>query len=354
MIDWPERCRSCDRHCELAAPEEVGLCSYGLNYYRIDDDLLITGIVLRDYPIETPARRKMYSLLRHQLVSQAQLDDIIELSNRGTAAIEAELKARMEKVVQDYKRSRVYYDEILAGLEPEIEKAITQVHDYRKFVQQVLGNLDVLLEEKFPNSSLVEKVERAGHEEAAIYWSAFMMNEKLDAVAYLKEPDRILEVTERSKFSLHEQVDRYVRIYQRLADQRKVGIEVGQKKAETEGNARALGFIPHTLIDNAVKYAPSDTKIEIGLSQGEDRALLTVSSFGPKIARDEQEAIFDPFVRGVAAREMRVEGAGFGLAAAQVIAIAHGTRINVGQASTPRSEDDTYWTTFVVGFEPAR
>ena len=260
----------------------------------------------------------------------------------------------MEKVAQDYKRSRVYYHEILAGLEPEIEKAIAQVHDYKQFVQQIFQNLDVLLEEKFPNSSLVEKVELASHEEAAIYWSAFMMMEKLDAVAYLKSPERISEVTERSKFSLHEQIERYVRIYQRLADQRKIKINVGARKAETEGNTRALGFIPHTLIDNAVKYAPSGTQIEIATTQGEDRALLMVSSFGPKIAKKEQQAIFDPFVRGAAARDMRVEGAGFGLAAAQVIAIAHDTRINVNQSNISRSEDETYWTTFAVSFDRAR
>jgi len=353
LVDWPDRCHSCDRHCELSNENEIGLCSYGLNYYRVDHDLLITGIVLRDFAIDTPARRKMYAQLRHQLVSLKQLKDIIQLSRHGTARIEADFEQRMEEVVQKYRQSRYYYDEILTGLQPEIERVMAQVHDYKQFVQQIFHNLDVILESRFPNSSLLEKVERAEHEEAAIYWSAFMMNEKLDAVAYLQSPDRILEVTERGRFQLHEQVERYVRIYQRLADQREITVKVGNSAAETEGNIRALGFIPHTLIDNAVKYAPSGTRIEIDFFEDMDQVHLSVASFGPKISEPELLTIFDPFVRGVAAQCMRVEGAGFGLAAAQVIAVAHGTRIEVRQ-SAEEGPDDTFMTTFTVGFERRR
>jgi signal transduction histidine kinase len=354
LIDWPERCSGCDRQCETSTANDLSLCSYGLNYLRVDDDLLIAGIVVNDYPGNTPARQKMKRRLGNQGISKKSLERIVDLSRSSIEQLEAELDSRFEQVVSEYRESQGYYEEIVERIRPEMQQALAQVHDYKQFVQQIIQNMDVLLEERFPERSLTDKIEGAKHEEAAIYWAAEMMDEKLEAVAFLQFPERIQELTEQGRFSLHGMVLKYVRIYQRKADQRGLSISVsGECWTEIEGNTRALGIIPHTLIDNATKYAPENSRVEIIFEELAGDVEFSVRSFGPAISTGEQETIFDPFVRGAAAREMRREGTGFGLAAAQAIARAHDTQIKVKQTKESGPED-TYMTTFQVKFEGAR
>lgn len=352
LIDWPDRCTGCDRHCEQGTQGDIGLCSYGLNYLRIDENLMIAGIVLRDYHLETTARKKMYRAMRHQLVSREDLEKVRLQFGKGIARAAAVVKDRLEDVVSEYRQSKLYQEEIVHRLRPQMEKALAQVHDYKQFVQQIIQNMDVILDKKFPNHSLSEKILKAEHEEAAILWAARVMDEKLEAVAFLQYPERIREVKERGSFHIFNVVQTYVMIYQRKADQGGISVEIsGDDCVIIEGNTRALGIIPHTLIDNAIKYAPPNTQVEIKLQHLEEKISFSVASFGPMIRSDETETIFDPFVRGIDAQRMRKEGSGFGLAAAQAVALAHDTHIRV-QQGRKQGPEGTYRTTFEVDFRP--
>lgn len=90
------------------------------------------------------------------------------------------------------------------------------------------------------------------------------------------------------------------------------------------------------LLDNAVKYSPPTSRIEItaagggrggpGGSNGE-RSEIAVRNSGPPIPEREQARVFERFYRGAEAR--RVPGSGMGLAIVQHIAQAHGGEATV-------------------------
>ena len=91
-----------------------------------------------------------------------------------------------------------------------------------------------------------EKLERATHEEAAIYWAASIMDEKLDAMMFLARLDRIHEPREQGRTRLHGLVLKYVRIYQSRARLRDIStVVLGESWGKIEGNTRALSIIPH-------------------------------------------------------------------------------------------------------------
>ena len=84
------------------------------------------------------------------------------------------------------------------------------------------------------------------------------------------------------------------------------------------------------LLDNAIKYTPDASPIQIAAS-AEDRAVsVTVGDRGPGFAPGEETRIFDKFYRGEQAGTR--SGAGLGLAIARGIVDAHGGRI----AAEPR------------------
>jgi PAS domain S-box-containing protein len=74
------------------------------------------------------------------------------------------------------------------------------------------------------------------------------------------------------------------------------------------------------LIDNAVKYSPSDTPIDVELSSTPDAIQIAVRDRGPGIRADERERIFEPFHRSSAT----APGVGLGLHIAKEIVGLHG------------------------------
>jgi two-component system sensor histidine kinase KdpD len=77
------------------------------------------------------------------------------------------------------------------------------------------------------------------------------------------------------------------------------------------------------LLENAVRYTPTGTPLELVASVREEEVLVELSDRGPGIPPGEEERIFDKFVRGIGAGG----GVGLGLTICRAIVAAHGGRI---------------------------
>ncbi|MBU0918036.1 sensor histidine kinase [Aquabacterium parvum] len=78
------------------------------------------------------------------------------------------------------------------------------------------------------------------------------------------------------------------------------------------------------LIDNALKYAPTEQAIEVKGRLHDQRVCLAVRDHGPGIPVQERHRLSQAFERGDAGRRSGSRGAGLGLALCQAIARAHG------------------------------
>ncbi len=81
------------------------------------------------------------------------------------------------------------------------------------------------------------------------------------------------------------------------------------------------------LIENAIKYSPEASPIEIAVKREADHIAIDVCDRGPGIDLDRREQLFELFQRGKS--ESGVPGVGLGLSIAKTIVEAHGGRISV-------------------------
>lgn len=84
------------------------------------------------------------------------------------------------------------------------------------------------------------------------------------------------------------------------------------------------------LLENAAKYAPAGSPIDIAIKTGGEHMEISVSDRGPGFAHRDagNEGLFEMFVRGEA--ESAKPGVGLGLAICRAIVEAHGGTINAG------------------------
>ncbi len=127
-----------------------------------------------------------------------------------------------------------------------------------------------------------------------------------------------------------------VRQMKSLMDERTVQIEVPEDLPPVRVDSELIQMVMTLLLDNAMKYTPSDTPVVIGGRLGDNKVILYVRDQGPGISAEEQARIFDKFYRGKNQRHLK--GTGMGLAIVHEILRAHGEEISVNSQSGHGSE----------------
>jgi two-component system phosphate regulon sensor histidine kinase PhoR len=95
-------------------------------------------------------------------------------------------------------------------------------------------------------------------------------------------------------------------------------------------DARAIELLVINLLDNAFKYAKDGGGWRWSVERAGRAVRVAVSDRGPGIDAEDQDRIFERFVRGRnAAGEARVRGSGIGLSLVKHIAESHGGKVRV-------------------------
>jgi two-component system OmpR family sensor kinase/two-component system sensor histidine kinase QseC len=95
------------------------------------------------------------------------------------------------------------------------------------------------------------------------------------------------------------------------------------------GDKTALAGLVRNLADNAVRYSPPGSQVELRVTQQAGAAQLQVDDAGPGIPPEERERVFDRFYRRAAGDEA---GTGLGLAIVRSVAAMHGAAVELGSA----------------------
>lgn len=107
---------------------------------------------------------------------------------------------------------------------------------------------------------------------------------------------------------------------------------------ELYADPELLGTALHNLVENAVRYSPEKTRVDLLVEREGDTLNISVTDQGAGIPEEEQARIFERFYRVDAARSRQTGGTGLGLSIVKHVMGQHGGQVSVqsvpGQGST--------------------
>ena len=121
-----------------------------------------------------------------------------------------------------------------------------------------------------------------------------------------------------------------VEMWQVVAEAKQQTIHAEIAPARIAGDRDLLFQLLSNLFDNAIKYAPAGTVIDVVLEKSVHDVLLNIRDRGPGIPSEQHQRVFDRFVRLEAHRG--TPGSGLGLSVVRAIAIRHRAEIRIEDA----------------------
>ncbi len=174
-----------------------------------------------------------------------------------------------------------------------------------------------------------------------------ILNSNLEEVATLQHlTDRLLKFSQTQNFTAPTSFKKVSLSKIVTAAVKRVAVLAKQKQIKFVTDVPQLSVMAHTpsliealvtILDNAIKYSPAQSQIEIEAVQDKHQVILTISDQGKGISPQDLPHIFDRFYRADKSRSQQ-DGFGLGLAIAQKIIRQHRGTINaqsrVGKGTT--------------------
>jgi heavy metal sensor kinase len=155
------------------------------------------------------------------------------------------------------------------------------------------------------------------------------MNQMLNDLILLSKSDSSQVELRMSPVRLDLLLTDLLSLFQVLADQKKIGFEVGRiQEVVVMGDKLRLQQLFTNLIDNAIKYTEVGT-VRISMEKDQSIVQVRINDTGIGIPKAEHEKIFKRFYRVDKSRSRETGGVGLGLSIAEWIVRAHQGRIEV-------------------------
>lgn len=233
------------------------------------------------------------------------IGDRVSLSLEHARAVEAEREARVQ--VEAAQRSTQVRNEFISVAAHELKSPLTSIRMAAQMAAKRLGEGDPIM-----HTLMGQVVAQAGRMNRLVV--ALLDSSRVDLGRLQIEPVQadvgamVSEVVENTRQTSDREIT--------LESDDRVIAEVDPLRFEQ---------VTMNLLDNAVKYSPNGTPVEVTLTCEVDRFVLVVRDYGPAIPTALRERVFERYFQGHADNQR--SGLGLGLYITREIVNAHGGEI---------------------------
>lgn len=233
----------------------------------------------------------------------------------------------LESVANSKSIERKLFD---SEVQAEFDKDLVDfcLHEVRKYNLIIKRSSEEYLTARDTSSLDYEKLMKT------VFASSSSITNRLNIYDFESNPKIITASTpfQASVFQKFQKASHCLEIYARDA-----GVRISPFKGQLHTNIDMFpifDFVPHVLLENAIKYSPSTQTIDVVFEEYTNSFDIKVESMGPSLKNEEIEKIFDKKFRGHNAELVDTSGGGYGLYFAKLICELHNVHLSAATEET--------------------
>lgn len=197
-------------------------------------------------------------------------------------------------------------------------------HQLRAPISAIQSCLKVVTEGYGPKNIHMDMIKRAENRTEKIIP---LVNDLLD----LATTEEIVKPKQRINIDLNKLLHRLIDLMNEKAVGKNIKLNLMIKEILPHVNAgpEDIDDVLINLLDNAIKYTPSEGKIEVTADSDRKKIIIEIKDSGIGIPQEDIPHVFDEFYRAENARIIEKEGTGLGLAITKKIIQKYGGNITV-------------------------
>lgn len=265
-------------------------------------------------------------LIDQNMLDQAITRQILQLQNnliKANETLEQRVKKRTEELEIAYKK--------LSGLSVLKANFISNIsHELRTPLTHIYGYVDLLL-----TNGLGELNPEQTSAMLVLKRASGRLEHLIEDLILFSTADTNKFTLDRKNFDLTPIILEVKEHFSENAKQKAIELLINQPEKNIYVNAdkAKITWVINHLIDNAIKFSPTNGKISLQIESIPSGAKISVSDNGIGINPEKINEIFEPFHQLDGSSTRKQGGTGLGLSLAKKIIEAHGSTIEV--ESTP-------------------
>jgi len=277
------------------------------------------------------------TIVYSKLVSISVISPLKSLCNSAHRLKEGDYSSRVElNLKNEFGELESIFNEMAQQIEQEISLRKQSEENRKRLV------LDISHDLKNPLSSIMGYAEycknrpELSEEERSmymniIYENSLRANNLISDLFELSKMESTEYIIKKTKVDiceyLREEIGAFITSFDKAGFT--YDFHIPEKEIFLWIDTKQMDRVFQNLVDNAVRYNPKGTKVEIRLYEQQDEAIIVFKDSGIGIPAEVAKDIFQPFMRVDCARNSQAGGTGLGLAIVEKIISAHGGSISL-------------------------